>query len=383
MRKTLLITFGILLVLIIGAVWAYLFIFGAPKSSDDIFSNFGFGSEQAITPPPAVVDAKVNEESPQALRQLTTRPVAGATFLDGGIRYMEKGTGHVYDIKFSDGNESLVSGTTIPRTTDADFATRTDRVLIITEENERQSTIIGNLLRNGDMGSIDGKTLPTGAREAAWGNGGESVQYLMPSREGSMGIVFNTETNESETLFTLPLRDIEVLWGDSTYIYTTPSGKQNGYIYSLDSGNLAYYTEGGFGLVATRIASGTLQSFTTEAGMRSVVTKSGITKELPVVMFPEKCIQNPIVEQKVICAAPKITNVTTLLPDAWYKGTVSFTDTLWNIDTETNSGQFMADFLTVSGREIDVAKIGTDPEGKYIWLINKNDDTLWMFDTTI
>ncbi len=64
-------------------------------------------------------------------------------------------------------------------------------------------------------------------------------------------------------------------------------------------------------------------------------------------------------------------------------GTISFSDALWEVDTKNVISTPLVNLLIESGREIDVSQIGTDPEGKYIWFINKNDDTLWMYDTTI
>ena len=121
MNRKVLIGIGVVLIFIVLGVWVYLMIYGVPKNSDDVFANLGFGSgpiDDSLPPPiteeptPTILDTETPD--PEALRQLTVRPVAGATiFADGDtqyIRYAERGTGHVYEINIASGNESRISG---------------------------------------------------------------------------------------------------------------------------------------------------------------------------------------------------------------------------------------------------------------------------------
>jgi hypothetical protein len=91
MKKSLLITIGILTLLIVIGIWAYLFMYGAPKNADEVFARFGIGGNEEIIPVP-LEDTRIDVTSesepnvPKRLRQLTTRPVAGAAFDLDGIR---------------------------------------------------------------------------------------------------------------------------------------------------------------------------------------------------------------------------------------------------------------------------------------------------------
>jgi hypothetical protein len=40
----------------------------------------------------------------------------------------------------------------------------------------------------------------------------------------------------------------------------------------------------------------------------------------------------------------------------------------------------MSDLFAESGRQIDVLKIGIDPLDTYLYFINKNDNTLWIYE---
>jgi len=102
----------------------------------------------------------------------------------------------------------------------------------------------------------------------------------------------------------------------------------------------------------------------------------------PVRLFLEKCTNNPTATSSLYCAAPRIIPFATY-PDDWYKGVVSFVDSLWFVDFTGQAGTLLADLLRLSGREIDVSSIYVDESGRFLSFINKNDDTLWLYDLSL
>jgi hypothetical protein len=382
MKKTLIIISIVVAILIIG-IWVYLFVFGTPKSTNDVFSNFGIGDTNPSSFVPPVEPVEEVASTPRALRQLTTRPVAGATLTTSGIRYVERGTGHIYTVSQGGGNESLVSGTTIPRVVEALFSADGTHVAITTEgENSDTVEVVVGTIESRDGGTFTGKTLPEGAHEVAWDSSANTLQYLLPTQSGSAGYSYAIATGTSKLLFEVPLRDIKVLWGDTRYVYTSPSAHQSGSVYRLNGNALTYAADSGVGLMALRFADGFVVSRLED---RQLITTGYIdeyAKKQSVSLLPEKCVVHPMKTYTLICASPFET-IAGDMPDDWYKGITSFADWLYEIDVTDGSAVVMSDFLSESGREIDVSQIGTDPEGKYIWFINKNDDTLWMYDTTM
>lgn len=386
MKKTLLITFGTILILLIVGVWLYLFINGAPKNAGEVFSNFGFGEKSAPVfsggDSPSVVDTAVVTDSgaPQRLRQLTTRPVAGAVFIDGGIRYVERGTGNVYDVMFNNGKELLVSNTTIPRAVDALFSTDGERVAIIYEENGSRKTVVGSVVTNGE--GFDGKVLPAGAREVAFNVDQDAFDYLLSVPDGSSGYKYNMDKNTSTELFSIPLRDIHVLWGNSIYVYTSPSASQNGYLYRVDKNKLTFVTSGAPGLSAILFGEGYVVSTLINSVFGSEVHSTTSIYPLPISLFPEKCVSDMGASGELFCAAPQ-RQLSGEYPDLWYKGVSSLNDLLWFVDTTNQSVRVLSNPVMEMGREIDVAQIGMSSEKNSLWFINKNDDTLWMFDLSV
>jgi hypothetical protein len=142
--KKILIILGVIIILVLGAAWAYVFIYGVPENADEIFARFDragdapvfTGDENSGDIDVGEGDDGMNEGVVSRLRQLTTRPVAGAVFTTAGIRYVERGTGHVYEIDLASGEERIVSGTTLQRTIRAVFSPDGTHVALTSESDQ-------------------------------------------------------------------------------------------------------------------------------------------------------------------------------------------------------------------------------------------------------
>lgn len=389
MKKNILITIGIFIILIVLGVWAYLFTYGKPANTNEIFAQFGLGGGEVapvVNPELTKVDVAqtTNVGTRQKLKQLTTRPVAGATFTTSGIRYVEQGTGHIYDIDLQSGREKLVSGTTITQTAEAIFSKDAPYIAITSFTPSGKKTIVGTIHQeqNGD-GSIEGVALPLGATEVQFGNATGTINYLLKNASGSSGYSYTIAKKTSALLFTISLRDVQVLWGEPLYVYTTPTTLQEGNLYRVVKNNLVYTAGGGIGLVGFRYDDGVVTTSLTSENEAYIALSHGGKKTLQSIPFiPEKCVRNPAKIHSVYCSTPFSIN-NEKFPDDWYKGAISYSDLLWSIDIESGNATGLSEFLKESGREIDVSQIGTNDAGTYIWFINKNDNTLWMFDTTL
>ncbi len=385
MKKTLFITIGAIIILLIVGVWVYLFMYGTPKSSDEVFARFGFGEE---VPPPVIPEATTVDVSsetsvgaPQKLKQLTTRAVAGATFTGTGILYVEQGTGHLYQINLTSGGETLISGTTIPQAREAVFSEGGAYVAITSAAGVGERTVVGEVTLENGPGTLEGVALPDGATEVAFSETLGTMYYLLKESGGSSGYSYNIEREVGTKLFSIPLRDVDVLWGSPLYVYTTPTATQTGYVYKIVKGTLQYVTSGGTGLMAF-VSGGDV--VVTKGDLASIVSSVSIsgakTTEVPLTLIPEKCVS---VATSTYCATPSTSLNTREFPDSWYRGEITYSDILWSVNTDVGSGVLLSNFKKESGREIDVVKIGADAKGERVWFVNKNDNTLWMFDTTL
>jgi hypothetical protein len=391
MKKTLLIIGGALIVIIVVAIWVYLFMYGKPANSGEVFAKFGFGGRdtsgdiQPSVPSTPTDFESVVSTTPTKLRQLTTRPVGGAQFTDTGIRYVEQGTGHVYDINLTSGEETLVSGTTIPQTTSATFSNDGTHLTITSLRAQGTETIVGTITMDAQNGGeVDGVALPPEATEITFTEDGSGVYYAIKGTNGTIGYLFDIEKETSTEVFSIPLRDVHVLWGNPLYVYTTPTATQTGFLYRVENKNrLTYMLQGLPGLTAVRYGEGVVvSSITRERSVLVALKEDGTKVEQALPYIPEKCAVNPTDTTYVFCAVP-INTSKGAFPDDWYMGTISYNDILWSMNTATGEATSMLNFLTESEQEMDVYHIGVKQDGMLLYFINKNDNTLWLYDRNV
>ncbi len=385
MKKIILISSGIVIILLVIGVWVYLFMNGRPDNADEVFTQLGIsGGKETNTTFESVASDGDGEEvyeidnTPMRLKQLTTKPVAGAGFVENGVRYVEQGTGHIYEINFEDSTETLISGTTITQTIEAWFSNNGEYVALTSLTDHGSETIVGKVMN----GELTGNTLPPHAKNISL-HEDNKVFYTTETTVGSAGYMFDIETEQSSVVFESPLQDIVVLWGSPIYVYTTPSAKSEGFVYRVENGGSHnYVTEGKNGLVALRNASHLIVSASDNSGMGTFILNEGEKTYLTTPVIPEKCVSDSVLQPNIICAVPNVIDLESF-PDDWYKGVVSYTDSIVSIDIETGNTTSLIDLLNESGREVDVYKIGKNSGSTKIYMVNKNDNTLWLYDRTV
>jgi hypothetical protein len=387
MLKKILISIGVLVAILALGIWIYLMIYGAPNAAKEVFSNFGIGdsNETSFTPSQNTSDNDRDGTgrltSNVALQKLTDRSVAGMIFTDSAVRYAERGTGHIFEIQPGNTGEQQMSITTKPRVTDAFFSPAGNRVVLLSESD---APFVGTITRNDNgEGIIDGSTLPYNAREMAFTESGDIVQFLIGHDEGSTGYSYNLLNDAQSIEFDIPLRDIRVIWvEDRTYVYTTPTATQLGSIYNITNGTLEYMLPSALGLSAKNMGESLLVTNSTAGEPGSILFNESIITDMPLGFLPEKCVENPNATTSIYCAAPlKYPNAD--YPDDWYKGVISLSDALWEIDLTTKNAYLLTAPESEYGTRIDVSSIIVNASGTQILFLNKMDDSLWLFDTTI
>lgn len=386
--KKILIILGAIILLILGAVWAYIFLYGVPKDVDEVFARFTEAPKDDVFVGDES-DTTIDVEDPTdgdggndprtRLYPLTTRPVAGATFIDGGVRYVERGTGHIYEIDLRGGGERLISGTTVQRTIRALFSPSGDHVALVSESESGLETVLGTLsgARNDDR-ALSITVLPIGAEEVGFSPTGDALQFFVPNNGEGTGYSYTLATEDIAEIFTIPLTDVRILWGTPTYVYTTPSAYAMGYVYRIGKKGLEYVTAGGKGLMAFSHASGTIVSTIVE---NNIETRDAVYGEVPLLrLFTEKCARKGTKSRVVYCATPTSIDSSLVYPDDWYKGIADFSDAILEVDSGNASVMVLSNLEEESSRPIDVSMIGTSVPGDMIYLVNKYDGALWMLD---
>jgi len=375
------------IVLLVALTWGYLFIFGTPDSAKAVFARFGIvdttvvvdENDTRIDTSPVGADGEV-----RALRQLTLRPVAGMQFSgENDIRYVERGTGYVYEIDLVSGEETQITDTTFERIIDAEVSVSGNRILLTHEEEEGEEVrvSIGTIQKNdGGVSELSTLLLPRGAHNATFSDSGTEIYYLLPTGDTSEAHEYSLAEGEDRILFTIPFTAARVSWGSPHYVYTTPTAELLGYVYEVGSdGSLTHVREGGFGLTALGYPNGVITSTQRGGRVAGFAYEGADVYELPIEVYPEKCAVIHTRVSALLCGAPFVAS-TGDYPDAWYKGAISFEDQLWLVLVQEEEAALLADPQNDTGRSIDVQKIGVNEDGTQFLLINKNDNALWLFE---
>jgi len=390
MNRPLIITIGIVVVLLVLGLWVYLLLFGAPKSSGEVFSNLGFTiaqQEVTITPPANIpLPTTTVDTTGEALRQLTTRPVAGFTLLNTAsssvVRYIERGTGHMYEIDLSTGKEIALSRTTVPKTAEAVFNATGATVALTSHDQYQTNVFVGTL---GEAINLEGIQLQPGAKNIAFASD-EDVLYTVTTNGTTQGYRHNIETLSQTELFAFNYTNIDMGWGGDLaqiYLATKPAYNLEGYIYTTEGGILTPAAPSAYGLSALYSNDELITTFTRGGTYTSVVqTKEGQQRQLPILALKEKCVFDTFTTNFIWCAAPLSTSNPQFVEN-WYKGITTSVDHLWLVDTQGGEAQLYANFEDLSGRTIDVSSISINNTGTALSFTNKLDHTLWLYDLTV
>ena len=91
--------------------------------------------------------------------------------------------------------------------------------------------------------------------------------------------------------------------------------------------------------------------------------------------FTEKCVWNPN-GISIFCALPNEFPEGEY-PDEWYQGRVHFSDSLFEIRTDTKQIIHIISPQAEYGVSLDIINLSVSTNGKTLFFINKTDQTLW------
>ncbi len=378
MKKTWIIIGSILTIALLGAAWWYLLMYGRPKSLSDVPNPFATTTDvPRDTPAPATTTPM----GTGPLRKIATTPSAGAVMLSREgttfVRYMERGTGHIFEVDTNSGATERITGTTIPRTTSAVWSPQGSRVILTTEDGTGGVRIFAGTIERADEGAgiLTTSEIEGSAKSIAFASSSESVYYTTTtSGTGSTGYTHNLQTGKRVVRFTAPLRDMVVRWEPLLTIYTTPSARVRGYAYRGTP--LLRLTGGVGGLMILPTNGGQVISYAQNKSLISRInTLDGTVIGIPV--FPEKCAAEKTGGGHLWCGAP-LALAPAMYPDSWYDGSISFDDSIWKVDLQTGSAAVMSNPSVDVHEAIDATDMQVNDAGTMLLFINKKDGSLWI-----
>ena len=399
----------IAIVVIVGL--AALIVLGPTRDKETDGGGFSLGNffpfgQSENTPPETdlvnegqnmeeIPDVSENQEIPR-LRKISNEPVAGAVaFLRGTttiVRFVEKGTGNVYEASSANKQVGRLTNTTIPQIVNAlwlqDGSGFLAQTLVSGSEiietafvkiNRVSSTTVENLTPYTTVIS----KLPTGIRGIAISPDSKKIIYYT-LQSGSSWYLSNPDGTQKTLLTTHPLSEWLVSWPSSNtaVVQSKPSGSANSYTYTLNisSKNLVKTGIGGTGLraIANKDISKLLISEGGNVPRLSIYNNN--TNEvinLGTNTMVEKCVWAYRDSEAVLCAVPRGIPRGNY-PDSWYKGIISTEDSIRKIDVVDNVFYNNIDLTKEGNEEIDVSDIAASPDDSHLVFKNKTNGLLWM-----
>ncbi len=415
MNKKLLALIVLLILIFVGGSYYWLVYEGRPVPFTETEENpRGFNPfvRNTVTPPTDTLSslATTTTTSPPPsqeikipiLRQISTTPIGGmsasTTASTTLVRYVDRGTGHVSEARADEAEIIKLSNTTLPRIyesywnknlTSAVFRyikEDTDVVVNFYAEIRKVSGTSTDTV-NKTPYEIKGKFLSSTIKELAVSPKGDRIFTFNIEEGRGVGYLSQFDESKKTKILDTPLTQLSVSWPEeNTIILTTKaSGVSSGYTYSLDTktGTLKKIFGGVVGLTTKPSVDLKYLMFSNRTG-RTIGTflyntSTRTTSETIFKTLPEKCVWSSLRKNELYCAVPtEIPDA--LYPDDWYKGSVSFIDQIWHLDTITGEVHLLANLLDLSDKLIDATGLTLDPKENFLYFINKNDLSLWSLD---
>jgi len=398
-KKILKISAFVLIILAI-ALTAYYFILSSNENvangKKPFFGNlFPFGNTDVVSeeiPFATTTTETPNEQQPgtfeQRVRLISNEPVAGSVFIPNTkgdiVRYIEKATGHIFDVPTFENTTTRISNTTIPQIYTVSFTENGNSFIAqYTKDGETIETFYRKIIGTSTEISVSGNILSRSITAFAVSPDGKNIFTLERSLNGSEGYISLPDGSSKKLIWTSPLREFIPHFISSTRIglQSKPHPSAFGVVFDVNIStgvkNVIISNEKNVTALPNTTRPYILHSQDTV--LLSTDTRTGLSTEISPYTFPEKCVW---ANTKIFlyCAVPK----TNLIIDslyAWYQGTASYSDDIWEYDIVGNTARQLANLPELAGRSIDISNISINQTDTLLLIQSKTDGSLWTVKT--
>lgn len=296
------------------------------------------------------------------------------------LRYVERVTGHIYQMYLDTKIEGKNSNSTIPSIAEALFDNTAKSVIYryLSSDTNSISSFIGTL------GGTKSEFLPSNIVDISISGDETKFFYITKTASGVVGTIRSFNETKSSRVWSSAFTEWSSQWAgkDKIFLTTKASSRVDGSIFSLNTatGSLSKILGGVKGLTTNVNGSGTkiLYSASTSSGSKLGIfnVQNNSTTDLNIYGLAEKCVWGAD-GINVYCAIPQNLNGGEY-PDLWYQGQTSFTDRFLKIDSSTGGSLELAD--SQNGEGVDAIKLFLDKSESQLFFINNKDSTLWSLD---
>lgn len=416
-KKTATIIIVVFILILVGGLLAFYFYsnqgqgggIGTTDTPSNIFPGGGGGEQPApentdnpTTPLIRVGETSEGQAAP-VLKELSTRPSAGAVGLATSsnqtptvlVRFVERGTGNVYEVRPDTGGETRLSNTTVPKIAEVFWNGAGTKIIARYVKDGTSDTIqtyaatLNPPAAGETEGSLSGAFLTENIRAVAENPEQNKVFYLLNHSEGSTGIIAEFDGSKKTQVFDSLLSEWIPEWPTSSIVALTTKASAGapGFLYLLNTktGTLKRAISGiaGLSTLVDPAGANVLYSQTDKNGLslRLYSFKTASVQNVSVQTFPEKCVWSKNEPETLYCAVPSYLPQGDY-PDAWYRGVISFSDDIWKIDASNGTATLVIKLRDSANRDIDTTNLFLSPKEEYLFFTDKKDFHLWSLALT-
>ena len=311
------------------------------------------------------------------VQKIVSAMTAGAGIKKDKLRYIERQSGAAFEVNFDGSGTNKISNTTILGIFESAWANTGERAIIKYMSKEYLRVISANYAAS----STEGTFLSSDLRDAVFSPKGDRISYVLNSGDEAKIIIATADNKNQRTLFKTPFSSWRIFWPEekNIYILRPPTANENGFLYRINAATGAFEKILGprKGLTISTDGKWILFSETTSNNAMMVSAldlKTKDLKQIPLAIIPEKCVWSKKEANEVFCAIPKFIEKGTY-PDDWYKGIVSFEDSILklNLSTLKTSSFGLTD-------RIDAVGLLLPEDESKIFFTNKKDGSIWKAD---
>jgi len=328
------------------------------------------------------------------LRKISNTPVAGGYIFQPEtdqqkdsenyslIRFIERGTGHIYETSTNSLTQVRISNTTIPKIQETVWLDKDSLIIRYLDDSDIIKTFSANLITN-DLGDqeLEGFFLQNDIREII--KFGKKIFYLLDSGKGTIGVISDKNDENKKIIFENPLKEwlLKNINDKHISLTTKPAINIDGFLFLFNTETqILDKVIGGKPNLSTLMNKSfdTLYSEYGKLGPKLSIynNQEGVSTDIFIKTFPEKCVWDKN-EPIIYCGVPteELTNYDLT---KWYQGTTSFTDSIWKINIETSKTEFLISPSDFDIEDIDIINPILSEKGDYLLFMNKKDFNLWL-----
>lgn len=305
------------------------------------------------------------------------------------IYLWDRKTGHIYENLASTTDIAKFSNYTLPEAEEVFFVDNSSLILrILKNDNETIETFYTKLSRDlsttTNIFTSDIKNTNIDSQNIAFSADFKKIFYFLKGT--GRGILSSPDGVVKTNIINTPLSEFlpQYVNKDIVALTTKPSAYFKGYLFTLrtDGGGRNTYIIGekyGFNtlvspdgnkVIYNEILNNSLETFIYDIKSKSLTYLSQAT-------IVDKCVWSQDSEE-IFCGIPQKLSEAPY-PDAWYKNDISFSDNIWSINADTGLFELIIPLQDQIATPVDVYKIQTSKNKKYLLFQDKNTLTLWKY----